>query len=406
MTDPGSCGTYTYTYYTSSDCLLYDPPETKCIREHNGECLEWQYKTCVEWEPKEIAYTKDVDYCRYKLFKQEYISPIVDQCQDNFAVIISDGAPTARTGYPLVWSDTDTRTFINQFPLDDPTAAPELASSNEVQTYCDAVDAITGTNTELIGQIQQAGRCGPELAKLLFENDLSLTLDGQQNVKTYTIGLSLSSEPETEAFLRTMAEAGGGQYFSADTAADLAQQLQMTFENIADQVENTSFAAAATTLGSRLQHGKTVYIPVFQPSNNARWIGNVKGYRIDPSKSVLQDINDTDATDSSGKVFLDSAQSLWSATPDGNDVAAGGMASRLAIRNTTGGRAKAYTYTGATPPSNVDLTLANNALTEDNTSITTTMLGIANDAQTRSKLLQWARGIDVNDEEYPFEGVA
>ena len=57
-----------------------------------------------------------------------------------------------------------------------------------------------------------------------------------------------------------------------------------------------------------------------------------------------------------------------------------------------------YTYTGATAPNNATLTDSGNLFNESNALITKDMLGDAGMTDTyRTELLQWARGVDIDD---------
>ena len=79
---------------------------------------------------------------------------------------------------------------------------------------------------------------------------------------------------------------------------------------------------------------------------------------------------------------------LVPATNDENDVAAGGLASHIGIRNST-----AFTYIG-TSPTNVNLT--SHPLIESNAAITPALLGVAT-TQERDDIIKWARSHDVQD---------
>lgn len=271
-----------------------------------------------------------------------YVSPIADSCQTNFIVLLSDGAPTYNES-------------------------------------TDEVHAMAG-----IGSCADSGAaaCGPELTKYLYENDQS-DLDQTQNIITYTIGFNFSGD-----YLRSLATQGGGSFYEATTAADLTNAFGTIITEI--QAVDTSFVAPGATVNqfNRLSHRDELYFALFRPNERPKWDGNVKRYRVTGDPAVIKDANDLEAVDDGTGFFKDSAQSYWSASADGADVALGGAASKLPTTR------KLYTQTG----SNASLSAAENALSESNTAITKEMLGIegAEDSY-RTSLLQWARGVDLKD---------
>ena len=280
-----------------------------------------------------------------------YPSPMESACQSNHIVLLTDGSPTSY--------DTTKTAVAKAIYGDDTTLCPDATLSG--------------------------GTCGAELAAYLFDTDHSSTLTGDNNIITHTIGFNFSAD-----WLSTVSTAGKGQHFNADSATDLITAFDSILE-VANDSSNT-FAAPAITLDqfTRFSHRDDMYLALFQPDNTQRWSGNLKRYSFDKE---VKDSNDKVALDTSTGAFVPGAKSFWSAGADGGDVVKGGAANLFDLdrRTDIDGR-PVYTYTGA----DADLTDSTNAFHESNTAITSAILGVP-DAD-RTNLLQWARGVDVDDE--------
>jgi type IV pilus assembly protein PilY1 len=281
-----------------------------------------------------------------------YDSPIDLQCQRNFIVLLTDGEPT---------SDGSRNSSILGLP-----------GMSSLDTSC-------GSN------------CMDELSLYMFQRDLNSTLNGEQNVVTYTIGFATDQQ-----LLEDTAERGGGEYFVADDTAGLTDALTSIITEIL--AVNTTFTAPAVSVNAfnRTVHLTQLYFTIFKPAQTPHWDGNVKRFDIaipnGGTVATIVDVNNEVAVDPATGFFADSATSFWTDAdnaPDGGDVALGGAAGELtATRNV-------YTYTGA-----ADLSVTANALHESNAAITKTVLGdpAMSDAD-RTSLIQWARGIDVDDDD-------
>ncbi len=266
-----------------------------------------------------------------------YRTPILGECQSNFQIIISDGEATG---------DVD-RTRVNAL----------------TETDC------TGNGSDM---------CGPELAQYMANIDLTPDVPGTNTVMTYTIGFNASIPP-----LEDIAVAGGGRYFESSSSSELVAVLESV---LVDAIgAGQSFAAPALTLdqSTRLAHRDDIYLSLFQPTNSARWPGNLKRYRFDGN---IKDKNNQMAVDPDTGYFNDEAHSYWTeGSADGANIELGGAAALLDITDR-----RVYTYQGQT-----DLTAEVNRVAEQNDVITAAILGVP-DSQ-RDELLEWARGVDVDD---------
>lgn len=287
-----------------------------------------------------------------------YISPIQHTCQANYLVLLSDGQPS------------------RSHAIDDGLLPDYIGLSN-----CSA----SGN-----------AACGVELVSFLRNSDQidDSILPGAQTVTTYTIGFNFAGE----GFLQDLAAAGGGSFFTANTAEELADVFQAIIAEVL--AKNTTFVAPAVTVNTfnRLTHRDELYFALFKPSNDTKWEGNLKRFKLASDGTIL-DANESPAVDAATGFFRDTARSFFGRPqdmPDGGEVTLGGAASLL------GTDRKIYTNTDTADYTDIELNRADGAndFHESNAAITKDLLGIpaASDAE-RTALLQWARGLDVKDED-------
>ncbi len=271
----------------------------------------------------------------------KYITPIESECQTNHIVLLTDGQPTADSG-----------------------AITEV--KNLTGGTCDQ-------------QSFDRGTCGEEIAEFLR--------DGDNKIITHTIGFNFTTQ-----WLKDVASAGGGGYYTADTAGQLSDALTNIINGVQDV--NTTFVAPGVTVDrfSKLTHRNDLYLALFQPKSTPRWVGNLKRYELNGDPVTLYDASTPSqpAMDSNTGNFKESAKSYWSDSADGNNVSQGGAAHEI-DHNTRN------VYTNV---SGNDLTATGNAFTVTNDNLKYTHLGLAADkADKRDLLISWARGVDVDDED-------
>lgn len=282
-----------------------------------------------------------------------YISPIEDACQSNNIVLLTDGLPNNNNNSQLV-------------------------------------NAITGLNCSGDG-------CGPALAEALAHADQAGWLEGNQFVNTYTIGFA---DFQSQSYLEEIAEAGNGTFSPASDAEGLANRFREIIATILDN--NTTFVAPAVTINSfnRLTHLDQLYFALFRPETEVNWKGNLKRFRLQADPGGIVDVNGAPAVDPDTGFFYDDVTSFWTeGAPDGGRVKEGGAASqtpspasRRVLTNIAGN----------------DLTASGNIVSRNNALITKEVLGIgegdtpeeiAASTARRERVLDWARGYDVNDED-------
>lgn len=286
-----------------------------------------------------------------------YKSPIQYQCQKNFVVLLTDGEPN---------NDNGADTLIEGLP---------------------GFKQTTGSST------CSGGNCLDELAQWMYYTDLiNPGLNDKQNVITYTIGLNLNVP-----LLVDTANKGGGKFYTITSATDLSN----AFNSILTQILaiNSTFIAPAVTVNAfnRLTHRDDLFFSVFKPKGAPDWRGNIKHYKLSGNPPIVVDANGNSAVDANTGFFSATSTSIWTLptdAPDGDDVAKGGAAGLLTTSRNL------YTYTGSTPPNNENL-IANtaDAFNENNTSLTTSLLGLpaTTSATDLANLIKWSRGVDVLD---------
>jgi type IV pilus assembly protein PilY1 len=277
-----------------------------------------------------------------------YASPATAACQKNYIVILTDGAPSR---------DTGAQSHIESLP----------GFATLIGPSCDG-----GT---------EDGACLDDMAEYLHKRDLDTTLPGLQNVTTHTIGFAVDLP-----LLRSTAERGGGDYFTADDTSSLAGALTEIMLSILDDSATFTAPSVPVNVFNRTQNLGDVYVSVFEPTGTMHWPGNLKKYGISGGRLVGRD--GRPAVDPATGFFHEDAHSFWSPEPDGDRAAAGGAASRLP----DAGSRRLYTDIAGAP-----LSAAGNAITVANGSLTAEMIGAP--AGERDRVIDWFRGLDVLDDD-------
>ena len=273
---------------------------TRQIEAHqNYECLT------------EMCTYQDPGSTRFKVEGAVYRSPIKQECQTNYLVLMSDGEPD--DGLSLAAGDTAEH---------DPAIIEKLRDKFNISGCKNNGD----------------GQCGPELTDYLANVDQRPGLKGKQTIATYTIAFAV--EPEGQAFLRKLAnlgeeaEANGESGFF--TAANRAQ-LRAVFNTIVSNIAVVNHDLAIPTISvdpeTGLTHGEDVFFPFFRPDISPRWPGNLKKYRLKREEEglVVVDSLDRPVYDEDGNP-LQRSRSFWLPADDpadGADITAGGAARLL-----------------------------------------------------------------------------
>ncbi|UCB55671.1 MAG: hypothetical protein JSW45_03845 [Thiotrichales bacterium] len=353
-----------------------------------------------------------------------YETPITSECQKNYIIYLSDGAPERDH------IDATKRGDMTGFPVGSCNTDPDPGNStNFIEFNLDAPTSAASTRDN----------CLDELAHWANNNDIAersfASHDGTQTITTYTVGFDFSASPNAVdqaamQLLKDTAKFGGGKFYEAKGK----DSLLGVFNNILAEIlaVNSTFSSPAVSVNAynRATNLDDLYFSLFKPSNGAHWDGNLKKYKlamtVDASGNQVPEIQDAlgnPAVDPVTGFFSDTAVSYWTPAadwPDGPETAIGGAASMLSLAR------NAYTFTGTyavnngvATPSNGDLTNMANELTWFNPAITDAMLGgvAVNPAITYSSggstftvsytegLLAWAYGYDILDEDGDFDSL-
>jgi hypothetical protein len=359
--NPSGIGTYANCAGTEVCDTYQGCPSGHWVSGIGGYCSEYS-------EPDEAGNTHCINYisgvsghcntanvtkyrCKYQVCnggftsRPNYISPILQSCQRNFIVLLSDGKPE----YSSDWDD-DWNTQEGGIHSKGPTYW-QLANGNWSGLEDKTDSSIKFDHTSCASNLEPngyaSGACGPELTQFLANNDQS-PLDGLQTIDTYAIGFGLGIPGDTNInlgagenarnYLRSLVTTADG-YFDADDEDKLAT----AFGSILSMVGATTSAYASpgytVNMKNTTENDEFIYIPVFDKRLAPRWSGNLKKFKLvsstdDQGRGLrkIQGKNDLDAVTNLGE-FTENAIDYWSTTdnenPDGYYVKKGGVANLL-----------------------------------------------------------------------------
>lgn len=333
-----------------------------------------------------------------------YLSPVTPgSCAKNFIIYISNGAAQDNNA-------------------DISAATSQLSSAASAAGIANATTAIP------ISPSGSQVNVADEWARFMKKSANAIT--------TYTVDIdkvTTGQGPGWTALLKSMASVSSGKYFDVSSTtgagADIAKSLNQIFSEI--QSVNSVFASVSLPVSVNTQgtYLNQVFVGMFRPDQDAfpRWSGNLKQYKIGYLNGALKllDADDAGAISSGGTGFIaECARSFWTPTavddywefkpqgsclavanadisnyPDGNIVEKGAQAYRLRSVSTCTGSPETCTIaTPRTVKTCSSVFASCTTLTDfDNTTVDQTMLGAANTTE-RDALINWAKGLDVDDE--------
>lgn len=247
-------------------------------------------------------------------------------------------------------------------------------------------------------------------------------------VRTYAVDVDPTPMPDGHSngmgnsnLLQSMATVSDGKYFRVNSqvggGAEVADALNSIFSEI--QAKDSVFASVSLPVSVNTQGTflNQVFIGQFRPDADGmpRWFGNLKQYKLgyDAGTLKLLDAANTSAINSTTGFITECARSFWtptvldtywtlrpqggclavansdiSNTPDGRVVEKGGQAYKL--RSSTARTVKTCASTGS----------CTSLLDFDKTNVIPEMLGLASaDTTTRDKIVDWAKGLDIQNED-------
>lgn len=317
------------------------------VRQHLNSLVQAMYSG--DGTPIVPTMSEAASYLRGS--RSGFDSPITSACQTTHLVVLTDGQ----------------------------------ANGNGAQT---AIKNLTGATCT--GDATDTNeQCGRSLAKWMGITDQSSDT-GDNFITTHTIGFALGANTQAKKFLSDMSLEGKGGAYTAENASQLTEAFNKILQDVLS-VDTTFVSPGATVNQFNRQSNKNeVYFALFKPSDKDRWIGNLKRYALNSqSGDIILDADNVGAINASTGFFKDTARSFWTTGDDGNNTALGGVAKQLPIA----GSRKAYTYLGSSPASEVNLNASNYLLKNENTGISNTALGVADNTE-RLALINWLRGDD------------
>jgi len=194
--------------------------------------------------------------------------PVVEECQKNFIIIVTDGEPTSdnfNTSGSLTrgFSNFENR-LIGDYYTDDSWSDPDVGpSGEEVGSPPWAFSSGSGYLDD-IAKFMQDRDCRPDYP------------DTHNVVDVYTVGFSTAGA--VNSLLRKTAENGNGLYFNGNQADELTEALVRSVKDIISKSQGFS---AATVPAARTADGGKLYTTLFQPTS-ARpfWPGLLRSYQI------------------------------------------------------------------------------------------------------------------------------
>ncbi len=318
-----------------------------------------------------------------------YASPLLDACQRNYIIYISNGA------------------------VQDNNADTEAASTRLTAAYA-AAGLTRPPDIALSPSGSQSG-VADEWARFMKASPLGIS--------TYTVDvdkITTGQGPGWTAMLKSMAARSGGEYFDVNSSVGGGAQIADALAKIFNQIQsvNSVFASASlpVSVNARGTYLNQVFMGMFRPDGDAhpRWRGNLKQFRFsyDVATDTLQlaDATGNPAISGATGFVSPSAQSFWTTSstfwvnqplgtppstsdaPDGEVVEKGGAAQRIRTVHAADQSARRV-YTCLSCAANTDLTGTATQFITATTAITTTTLGVAS-ATERDNLINWVRGTD------------
>ncbi len=347
VSHPGSWDQDTGELYQANGCTNANLRDESCITE--------------EIKPKGGNYTS-------------YIQPKSALCQHNFIVFLTDGGATINSSAELI------------------KALPNIElEGGECKPHSPGNESFVYTEKEI---------CGVDMVEYLYNQDLDTSLDGKQNVITYTIGLAIGNE-EVVKYLQDWAEVGGGSYYNVSSSAD---ELYAIFTKILGNVivKSSSFAAPSLSINvfNQLYHDNEIYVSLFKPGHQTSWPGNLKKYKLcnkntkkQCDRGQIMDANDEPAINTETYKISEDALGFWTKSittePDGNEVDKGGAGAVL-LKQVPKDR---HIYTNVTVDEETG-EVSNNLTSVDieNEKLKPSYFGENTKPAERNQLINWIRG--------------
>ena len=187
-------------------------------------------------------------------------SPVTEECQQNFVIMITDGAPTDDT-----FNDT---------------------TSSQAQGFTNFTNLVGDYFADAVGDPDTPETAGPwgsgsgyldDVADFMQRNDFRPDYPNTTNtIDVYTVGFT--TEGVVNDLLRKTASNGNGLFFTGNQSETLTEALVSSVQDIISKSQGFS---AATVPAARTSDGGNIYTSLFQPSSDRPfWPGLLRSYKI------------------------------------------------------------------------------------------------------------------------------
>ncbi len=287
-----------------------------------------------------------------------YVTPINsnDVCQSVYIILMTDGQPT---------NDTDANSRIK---------------------------TLTGKSSCI-----HSDNCLPELAEYMHTHDLDGDdTNGTQRGTFYTIGFHTDQQ-----LLEDTAELGGGKYYKATNTFTLANAFQSALIDILSGTSTFTSPAVAVNTFNRTRSRDEIFLAMFEPKEGDRWPGNLKKLKAGTNVSgdlVWKDKNGEEALNDATGNIKDEATTYWSTSVDGSAVEEGGAGQVLVNNGYANRTIKSNTGTDDALETFESANITRDVFGLDTDAELFTLFGVA-DQTALTSLINWARGMDVLDED-------
>lgn len=211
--------------------------------------------------------------------------PIVEECQKNFVIMITDGEPTADD---FSTSGSHTQGFSNFDPELIGDYAPDAVGDPDIGTdSTPEVGVPPWTFSSGSGYLD-------DIALFMQETDCRPDYPDTENlVDVYTVGFTTTGP--VNSLLEKTAINGNGLYFNGNQAEELTEAL---VDSVQDIISKSQGFSAATVPAARTADGGNLYATLFQPtSDRPFWPGLLRSYKITVEGYILDSNGDCALTD-------------------------------------------------------------------------------------------------------------
>lgn len=201
--------------------------------------------------------------------------PVVEECQKNFVIMITDGEPTSDD---FGTSGNNTQGFSNFDPELVGDYAPDAVGDPDI-----GVDATPEVGIPPWSFSSGTGYLD-DIALYMQETDCRPDYPDTENVvDVYTVGFTTTGP--VNSLLKKTADNGNGLYFNGNQAEELTEAL---VDSIQDIISKSQGFSAATVPAARTADGGNLYTTLFQPtSDRPFWPGLLRSYRITVEGYIL-----------------------------------------------------------------------------------------------------------------------